>query len=93
MLAGIVLKLCRRDSFGANVARRPDTIASTLMQICGSHMLVEFGGLEELKDRERDKLVRRWGKRYAIGDLVGLDGVARVGVDEDIFFGRDSGAL
>ena len=35
--------------------------------------------------RERDEVVRSWGKVYAIGGSVGLDGEERVAVDEAAF--------
>ena len=40
MLAGLIWKLCRWDT--VDVKRRPGTIAANLVQICGSHMLVDF---------------------------------------------------
>ncbi len=88
MLGGLVWKLIRREGSGANFAERPSSIAGILMLICGSHMLMDFGGMAELREQERNRAVHGWGKRYAMGKMIGLDGVERVGVDEDIFFGR-----
>ena len=88
MLGGLVWKLIRRDGARAELTERPSSIAGILMLVCSSHMLSDFGGMAELRERERNKAVHGWRKRYAMGRLIGLDGVERVGVDEDKFFGR-----
>ena len=42
----------------------------------------------QLDKRTRDNIVRDWDKRYSMGRLVGVDGVEREGVDENVFVGQ-----
>ena len=86
MLVGIIWFLCRKKTPG--MIRRPDTIVDVLLYICGSHMLGDFRGMAQLDRRTRDGIVRDWDKRYAMGRLVGVDGVEREGVDESVFVGQ-----
>ena len=86
MLVGIVWFLCRKKTPG--MIRRPDTIASVLLSICGSHMLGDFGGMAQMDRRTRENMVKEWDKRFAMGRLVCVDGVEREGVDEDMFVGE-----
>lgn len=38
-----------------------------------------------LMDRkERDAIINRWDKRYAIGSVIGVEGVEREGIDENL---------
>ncbi len=53
-----------------------------MIAVCGSLILADFKGLSELDRRERDAIVGSWGKRYAMGTVVGVDGVEREGIDE-----------
>jgi len=83
MLTGIVWMLCSEKTPG--MIKRPDTIASVLLMLCGSHMLGDFSGMAMMSRSERDIVIRGWDKRYAMGSLVGVDGVERESVDESKF--------
>ena len=48
-------------------------------------MLSKFHRMGWLEKEDRDRIVRGWGKRYALGSLVGADGVERETIDEAIF--------
>ena len=85
MLIGIAWLLCRNKMPG--MMRRPDTIAAVMLSLCGSHMLEDFAGMATMGRGERDRIVERRGRRYAMGCLLGVDGVKREGVDEDMFVG------
>lgn len=67
------------------LVRRPDTVASVLLYLCGSSMLEDFKGMALMDCKERDAILTRWDKRYAIGNVTGLDGVEREGIDESLF--------
>ncbi|KAI4259555.1 MAG: hypothetical protein L6R42_004523, partial [Xanthoria sp. 1 TBL-2021] len=93
MLLGLVGVLARRKLNGELVRRgteaaRERTVGRVMGLVCGSCMLGEFRGLAELDEKSRDEVVQGWGKRYWMGQLVGVDGVERWGVDEDIFVGE-----
>ena len=68
--------------------RRPDTIASVLLYLCGSRLTEGLRGMAEMGRRERDEVVVGAGRRYAMGSLIGVDGVEREGIDESQFVGR-----
>ncbi|KAK4212793.1 hypothetical protein QBC37DRAFT_317663 [Rhypophila decipiens] len=63
--------------------RPPNTIASYMYYICDSSMVDDFGeGLENARQKERDKLVVEMGKEYVFGEMVGVvSSEKRVGVD------------
>ncbi len=82
MLIGIAWMLCRKKT---PAFQRPETLADMMIALCGSRMLVDFKGLSALDRRERDAVVGGWGKRYAMGTVVGVDGVERDGIDEQDF--------
>ena len=77
MLAGIIWTLCRKRM--PKLVRRPDTVASVLLFLCGSNMLESFKEMALMDRKERDAIINRWDKRYAIGSVVGVDGVERKG--------------
>ena len=83
MLIGIVWLLCRSKT--PDMVRRPDTIASMLLFICGSSMREDFKGMSLMRRAERDETVTGWGKSYAMGNVIGVDGVERQAVDESAF--------
>ncbi|MCJ1346260.1 hypothetical protein MMC31_004475 [Peltigera leucophlebia] len=84
MLLGILWMLVVRKRT-PELVRRPDTIASILLFICGSAMLDDFKGMSQMDRNERDAMVKRWNKRYSMGNVIGLDTVEREGIDESIF--------
>jgi len=86
MLISIVWMLCRKKT--PNILRRPDSIASVMLSLCGSHMLDDLAGMAMMRSREVDRIVRRGDSRYAMGNLVGLDGVEREAIDESLFIGH-----
>ena len=76
---------------GEGEARAPETLAEGLWLLCGSRMLGDFRGMEGMGRRERDDVVRKWGRVYEIGVVVGVDGVERVGVEEAVLGGEEGG--
>ena len=48
-------------------------------------MLDDFKGMALMARAQRDKEVRSWDKRYAMGSVIGVDGVEREGIDESLF--------
>ena len=56
-----------------------------MVALCGSHMLEDFAGMSTLGRKERDLIIKGWGKGYSMGTLIGIDGVEREGIDEDVF--------
>jgi hypothetical protein len=89
MLIGITWFLCRKKTPG--LIRRPDTVASIMLYLCGSHMLKDFKGMARLKQKRRDELVEEWDKRYSMGRFIGMDAVEREGIDESCFVGDGDG--
>ena len=90
MLLGLFGVLGRQRVNGELVRRgteaaRERTVGRVMGLVCGSSMLSEFRGLAGLDEKSRDEVVQGWGRGYRMGRLVGLDGVERWGVDEDIF--------
>lgn len=75
--------LCRKRT--PQLVRRPDTIASILLYLCGSSMLEDFKNMALMNVKYRDAEVRRWDRSYAMGSVIGLDGVEREGIDESLF--------
>lgn len=63
--------------------RMPDTLASVWTYLCASTLLDDFEALEGLNEKERNKRIVSWGKRYEYGQKKGVDGVIRWAVDED----------
>ena len=80
---GIIWMLCRKKTSG--MIRRPDTVASIMIYLCGSLILGDFKEKARMKQKKRDKLVKERDKRYSMGKLIGVDAVKREGVDESIF--------
>ena len=87
MLIGIVWKFCRKGTSGL-IANRPANIAELMIVLCGSHMLGDFADMSRFTRRERDAIITGWGTEYSMGSLAGVDGVERVGVDENKYIGR-----
>ena len=75
--------LCRKRT--PELIRRPDTIASVLLFLCGSSMLEDFKGMSQMSRKQRDAIVKFWDKNYAMGSVIGVDGVEREGIDESLF--------
>ena len=84
MLIGIIWMLCRKRTPGLST-NRPKNLAEVLVALCGSHMLEDFAGMSTLERKERDSIIKGWGKGYSMGNLIGTDGVEREGIDEDMF--------
>ncbi|KAI9806508.1 MAG: hypothetical protein M1833_003695 [Piccolia ochrophora] len=88
MLLGIIWAIVReRRRLGQRghmlgLVRQPDCIASVLLYICGSRMLPHFAGMGTMKAGERRRYIIDWEKKYAMGSVVGIDGVERDGIDE-----------
>lgn len=83
MLIGIIWMLCRKRT--PELIRRPDTVASVLLFLCGSSMLEDFKGMSQMSRKQRDAIVKSWDKNYAMGSVIGVDGVEREGIDESLF--------
>ncbi|KAL8792874.1 MAG: hypothetical protein Q9195_004516 [Heterodermia aff. obscurata] len=84
MLIGIAWMLCRKRTPGLSTDR-PKNLAEVMVALCGSHMLEDFTGMSTFEKKERDGIIKGWGKGYSMGSLVGVDGVEREGIDEDLF--------
>jgi hypothetical protein len=83
MLIGIAWLLFRPAT--PELVRRPDTMASVLLFLCGSSMREDFKGMSLMRREERDEMVKSWGKSYAMGNVVGVDEVERQAIDESSF--------
>lgn len=59
----------------------PSTIAGAMYYVCDSWMLGGMEGLSKLDSEERDKRIAELGLRFRFGDIVGLSGRKRIGVD------------
>ncbi|KAH6856110.1 hypothetical protein B0I37DRAFT_68895 [Chaetomium sp. MPI-CAGE-AT-0009] len=59
----------------------PSTIAGAMYYVCDSWMLGSMEGLGKLGSEERDERIAELGLRYHFGDIVGLSGRKRIGVD------------
>jgi uncharacterized membrane protein YgcG len=59
----------------------PSTIAGAVYYVCDSWMLWSLEGLSRLREEERDGRIAELALRFRFGDIVGLSGRRRVGVD------------
>jgi len=59
----------------------PSTIAGAMYYVCDSKMLASFEALSVLPKHERDQKVREAGAKFRFGQMRGVSGVRRVGVD------------
>ncbi|KAL8851381.1 MAG: hypothetical protein Q9221_003652, partial [Calogaya cf. arnoldii] len=93
MLLGIIGVL-RRQITNSEVMRRVmeaaeyKSVGRVMGLVCGSKMLSSFRGLAELDGKNRDEILRGWERGYKMGQLAGVDGVERWGVDE-VGMGRE----
>ena len=84
MLIGLVWMLCRKGTTRLST-NRPKNLAEVMVTLCGSHMLEDFAGMSTLERKERDSIIKGWRKGYSMGNLIGIDGIEREGIDEDMF--------
>ena len=77
---GAILLRGRRDPV---LPRAPENIAAVALSVCGSRMVGGFEGLAVVDGKTRDRRVREMGRRYWGGEMLGVDGVVRWGVDYD----------
>ncbi|KAL8955985.1 MAG: hypothetical protein Q9193_006349 [Seirophora villosa] len=90
MLLGLlgVLNVLREERVSGEEAMRGIEVAgdravgSLMRLLCGSSMLSDLRGLAEMGTEGRDSVVMGWQKRYNMGDVVGVDGAERWGIDE-----------
>jgi hypothetical protein len=68
-----------------NLRNKPTTIAAVLVMIYRSRTVWAFQGLGAVEGKERDQRIAEMGRSYGFGVVIGLDGVARWGVDFDEF--------
>ncbi|KAI1337363.1 hypothetical protein F5Y15DRAFT_391163 [Xylariaceae sp. FL0016] len=59
----------------------PSTVAGAMYYVCDSWMLGQFEGLSVMRRPERDARVRSLGARYEFGEMGGVEGTRRIGVD------------
>ncbi|CAJ2512122.1 Uu.00g077470.m01.CDS01 [Anthostomella pinea] len=59
----------------------PSTVAGAMYYVCDSWMLSHFEGLSTLDKKERDWKVNGMGLRYEFGEMDGVSGTRRVGID------------
>lgn len=69
---------------GIKLPRMPDTLAAVFTYLCSSFLLADFEALEGLDEKDRDRRIVAWEKRYQYGIKMGVDGVIRWAVDEDL---------
>lgn len=84
MIVQLVLVVMWRRKL-PELKRAPDTIASVMAYVAGTEMVRDFseGGLGSMGTRERDRIVRGWGKVYGYGwRREGGEGRVRWVVDE-----------
>jgi len=60
----------------------PRTVAGALFYVCDSWMLDGLEGVSAMGKGERDGALRRMGLRYAFGEMTGIRGKERVGIDD-----------
>lgn len=59
----------------------PSTIAGAMYYVCDSWMLWSLEGSSVLEEKERDRRIAEMGLRFQFGNIVGLSGRRRIGVD------------
>ncbi|KAK3390644.1 hypothetical protein B0H63DRAFT_429268 [Podospora didyma] len=59
----------------------PSTIAGAMYYVCDSWVVWSLEGLSVLGEKERDRKVQAMGLKYELGNIVGLEGRRRIGVD------------
>ncbi len=65
-----------------HLPRRPDSIGAVMTYIAGTHMVRDFGGLEEASVKDRNRAIRQMNKTYAYGWRKEDNGRFRWVVDE-----------
>lgn len=60
----------------------PRTIAGALFYVCDSWMLESLEGLASADKEERDQALKRMSLQYSFGDMFGVSGQERVGIDD-----------
>ncbi|KAI4217327.1 MAG: hypothetical protein LQ351_000636 [Letrouitia transgressa] len=65
-------------------AARDRAMGRRMGLVCGSWTLEMFRGTAEMTGRKRDDVVEGWGIGWHMGQVVGVDGVERWGVDESM---------
>ncbi|KAK0106260.1 hypothetical protein ONS96_003901 [Cadophora gregata f. sp. sojae] len=84
MLLTLLVVLVRIGRFGGEV-KVPNTLGGKMKLLAGSHMVERFRDLGDMDTETRDDLVKRWGCKYRIGTVPGIDGIRREGVDFEEF--------
>ena len=59
----------------------PATVAGAMYYVCDSWMMWAFEGLATLPREERDWKVHETGLKFEFGDIAGVSGIRRIGVD------------
>jgi hypothetical protein len=59
----------------------PRTIAGALYYLCDSSILISFDGLAGVEMRDRDWMVKSMCVQYKFGNMIGVSGKERVGID------------
>ncbi|KAK3938248.1 hypothetical protein QBC46DRAFT_265837 [Diplogelasinospora grovesii] len=59
----------------------PSTIAGAMYYVCDSWMLYNFEGLGVLDKKERDWKIKEMRLKFEFGDIMGVSGKKRIGVD------------
>jgi len=66
---------------GVHLPVHPQTLAGRMYYVCDSAFLADFARLSMLSTRRRDERVLMLERRYRFGDMVGVSGRRRVGID------------
>lgn len=59
----------------------PATVAGAMYYVCDSWMMWAFEGLATLPREERDWKVGETGLKFEFGDIAGVSGIRRIGVE------------
>jgi hypothetical protein len=68
---------------GPHLDRDPDTLLGVWTLLASSGIRKDFEDLGTAGRRDLVRTVERWDKRYWLGEVVGRDGVARMGIHAD----------
>lgn len=59
----------------------PGTVAGGMYYVVDSRVVDELAGMGVMEGKERDRRVERTGRMYEFGEVWGVSGETRVGVD------------
>jgi hypothetical protein len=60
---------------------QPNTVAGSIYYVCDSFMLLDLEGASTRTAKERKEMVSGMRARYRFGEILGMSGETRIGVD------------